>query len=296
MLQPTETSYFSQPAAGLDPRLFKNGKLTPTVRMAVLQLLNNHLNSRYTGANEWSAAWLAGSGVSYQWAAQREPGDLDCLITVDFLSFRQSNAQYLRLSDREIAEMLNEGFREALQPSTGAFMGSFELTFYAITSPRITDIKPYAAYSLSDDDWTVVPQPIVVHSVAKWDTAVAADKKRTIDALTKFISAKSKYESASNEAVKANARSEMRVAMAQASQIYDEIHGARGAAFGPSGAGYLDFANYRWQANKQSGAIQALRAVKSEMEAADAASSQKLYGVDLPDARTLIRRAASSQQ
>ena len=293
MLQPTETSYFSQPTVGLDPRLFTNGKLTPTVRSAILQLLFNYLNDNYTGANEWAAAWLAGSGVSYQWAAQRDPGDLDCLVTINFISFRQSNSQYLRFSDQDIAEMLNEGFRGVLQPRTESFMNSFELTFYAITSPRITDIKPYAAYSLSDDDWTVIPQPITVHSVEKWDKTVAADKQRTIDALTKYIGAKNKYESASNEAIKTNAKSEMRVAMSQASQIYDEIHEARGNAFGPTGSGYLDFANYRWQANKKSGAIQALRAIKKEMEEADAAAAQSLYGVNLPDSRTLIRRAAS---
>jgi hypothetical protein len=78
MLQPSETSYFSTPAAGLDPRIFQDGKLRPNVRNSILKILINYVDSKYTGSSGWMHVWLAGSGVSYQWAAHRDPGDIDC--------------------------------------------------------------------------------------------------------------------------------------------------------------------------------------------------------------------------
>ena len=293
MLEPQETSYFSEPAAILDPRLFKSNKIQPMVRSAVMQLLFNHLDKYYTSGNAWAHVWLAGSGVSFQWAAHRDPGDLDCLIGVDYRSFRSSNTQFMGLSDKEISQMLNEGFREELHPISGEFLGSFELTFYVNVRSNILDIKPYAAYSLTDDTWTVAPGTLRVDVSPTWNSAIENDRLQAIDILTKYQSAKTKYEQASNEAIKANARSEMRIAMVQGAGLYNSVHNGRSSAFSPAGEGYGDFANYRWQAGKQSGVIQALRSLKSEMDAQDDALNKQTYGVDLPDASTLIRRAAT---
>jgi hypothetical protein len=293
MLNPKNTSYFSEPSAVLDPRLFKSDKVQPSVRSAVLQLLFNHLDKYYTSSNAWAHVWLAGSGVSYNWAAHRDPGDLDCLIGIDYKRFREANNQFTGLSDKEIASTLNEGFRAELHPITNEFLGSFELTFYVNVHSNIVDIKPYAAYSLTDDDWTVAPAPLKVEASSAWKNATENDRIQAIDILTKYQNAKTKYEQVNNEALKANARSEMRIAMAQGIALYDSVHQGRSSAFSPSGEGYSDFANYRWQAGKQSGVIQALRSLKDEMDTQDAALNQSLYGVDLPDASTLIRRAAT---
>jgi len=293
MLEQSETSYFSEPSAILDPRLFRDTKLQSSVRSAVLQLLFNHLNKFYTGGETWSHVWLAGSGVSYQWAAHRDPGDLDCLVGVDFRRFRESNTKFSGLSDKEISETINEGFRSELHPITSRFLDSFELTFYVNVRSNIVDIKPYAAYSLTDDDWTVFPELKSLVVPMSWKNFSDNDSVQAIDILTKYKNAKDKYEAASNEAIKANARSEMRMAMSQAIAVYEGIHGERSNAFGPSGEGYSDFSNYRWQAAKQSGVIQGLRAIKEEMDAQDEALQQSNYGVDLPDASTLIRRAAT---
>lgn len=293
MLEPTETSYFSEPATILDPRLFRSNKIQPMVRSAVLQLLFNHLDKSYTSGSAWSHVWLAGSGVSYQWAAHRDPGDLDCLIGIDYRSFRSSNTQFTGLSDKEISQMLNEGFREELHPITGEFLGSFELTFYVNVRSNIVDIKPYAAYSLTDDSWTVVPENLRLDISPTWNSAIEGDRVQAIDILTRYQNAKDRYEQVGNDALRANARSEMRVAMAQGAGLYESVHQGRSSAFSPSGEGYSDFANYRWQAGKQSGVIQALRALKTEMDAEDEALNKKTYGVDLPSAGTLIRRAAT---
>ena len=295
MLEPAETSYFSTPSAGLDPRLFRNGKLQPKVRLAILQLLLNHLNSKFNSASGWTNAWLAGSGVSYQWAAHRDPGDLDCLVGVDFPRFRESNRQYAGLSDAEIAQLFNEGFRNELQPQTSSFMGSFELTFYVNKKSNIIDIKPYAAYSLVEDDWTVSPAPTSPEVNPEWETRVGADKTQAIEILTKYITAKQRYETASNEAVKANARAEMKSAMVQGASLYDLIHKERSQAFGEFGEGYMDFNNYRWQAGKRTGVVQSLRHLREELDRETEEFEKKTYGVELPDASVLVRRAATQR-
>ena len=292
-LTPTETSYFSQPSAGLDPRLFRNGKLDSSIRSAILQLLLNHLGEEYTGAEAWTTSWLAGSGVSYHWAANREPGDLDCLVAIDFPSFRASNNRFRGLSDSDIASMLNEGFRGRLQARTALFMGTFELTFFAITAPSITTIKPYAAYSLTDDAWTVSPDASEVVQVPEWEAVLDRDRSDAINITTRFIAAQNRYENNTNDAVRANARAEMAAAASQGRTLYDAVHNARSEAFSSTGKGYSDFANYRWQGNKRSGVVQALRGLNKQMEAQNEALNKSLYGVELPDTNTLIRRAAT---
>lgn len=292
MLQPSETSYFSTPAAGLDPRIFKNGKLQPKVRNTILQILLDYLNGKFIGASAWSHAWLAGSGVSYQWAAHRDPGDLDCLVGVDFPRFREANPSYRGLSDKEISKLFNEGFYTELQPRVERFMGSFELTFYVNTKTNILDIKPYAAYSLTEDSWTVAPTAYVPEVNPEWEVAAEQDRRTAVDILAKYLAAKSKYSQATNDAVKANTRAELKIAQAQAISLFEQIHSQRSEAFSPTGGGYTDFNNYRWQAGKRSGVIQALRHMKDEAEKEVEEASRKTYGVELPAADVLVRRAA----
>ena len=294
MLQPAETSYFSTPAAGLDPRLFQAGKLRPDVRNNILRTLTNYIDTKYTGSSGWMHAWLAGSGVSYQWAAQRDPGDLDCLVGVDFVQFREANPSYRGLSDKEISKMFNEGFYNDLQPSVERFMGSFELTFYVNVKTNILDMKPYAAYSLTDDSWTVAPAAAAAEVNPQWEVNVEKDRINAVNMMSKYLVAKKRYEEATNEAVKANARSEMRIAQAQAIGLYNEIHELRGEAFTEIGEGYTDYNNYRWQAGKRTGVVQALRHIKEAAEAETEALARKMYGVNLPEPEALIRRAATS--
>lgn len=293
MLQPAETSYFSTPAAGLDPRLFQNGKLRPNVRNLILKTLLNYVDSKFIGSNGWIHAWLAGSGVSYQWAAHRDPGDLDCLVGVDFIQFREANPTYRGLSDQEIAKTFNEGFYTELQPKVERFLDSFELTFYVNTKSNILDIKPYAAYSLTEDSWTVAPAAAAPQVNPQWEVNVEKDRLNAVNIMAKYLTSRKQYEEASNDAVKANARSEMRIAQSQAINLYNEIHELRGEAFSSSGAGYTDYNNYRWQAGKRTGVIQALRHIKEVADQEVAEMSKKTYGVELPDTDVLVRRAAT---
>jgi len=294
-LTPTETSYFSQPAAGLDPRLFRDNKLIPKVRNSILQILLTHLGSKYNGSSGWAKAWLAGSGVSFSWAAHREPADLDCLVGVDFARFRESNMDFAGLSNKEIAQMLNEGFSEQLHPVTKEFMGSFELTFYVNQRAEIVELKPYAAYSLTYDDWTVFPQAVGIQENPEWEPSVERDRAATVEILGRYAKAMSKLESSGVDALRVNAKTELKLAMQQATALYEDIHSGRKVAFSDLGSGYADYHNYRWQAGKRSGAVQALKRLKESQELSEKEFAQSTYGTELPSASVLIRRAAAQR-
>ena len=295
MLEPAETSFFSRPSAGLDPRLFRSGKVIPKVRNSILQILFNHVNSRFTGSESWMHVWLAGSGVSYQWAAHREPADLDCLVGVDFIGFRQSNEDYARFSNKEISQMFNEGFREKIYPETANFMGVFELTFYVNIQPNILDLKPYAAYSLTDDAWVVAPTTEEIVVDPSWEQKTQRDKDMAIEILKRYGASMSKLEQSSNESARVNASRERENALTQAVGLYEDIHSGRKHAFSESGKGYGDWFNYRWQSGKRSGIVQGLQKLKELKESDFKTFSEKTYGSELADANVLIRRAASQR-
>lgn len=285
------TSYFSTPAPSLDPKLFENRSLKSWVRSGVLSVLNDFFHVHYRHSELWSHAWLAGSAVSYQWEAAREPGDLDCLIGVDFVGFRKANPEYRGLTDREIADQINEEFREQLYPQTENWNG-FELTFYVnATGTDIRSIKPYAAYDLKYNEWTVAPDPQrVAPSNPDWDAVADSDKNTAATAATRFTAAVQDMGLATSEAVRRNAETRMTAAMQQANALYNDIHTNRSLAFSPEGTGYDDFHNYRWQASKRSGAIDQLRQMRQQMRAS--LQNKNPYGVELPDHSTLLRRAA----
>jgi hypothetical protein len=287
------TSYFSAPSTELDPNLFQGRTLRDWVRTGIMQLLNDYLHQRFRHAELWAHPWLAGSGVSYQWSAARQPGDLDCLVGVNFVQFRQANPEYRGLTDKEISATLNEGFRADLQPQTENWNG-YELTFYV--NPGGTDIrqiKPYAAYDLKYNEWTVPPNPAQSAPInTEWDSIVNSDYTMAHQAHTRFDAALQDVQTSHAGANRRNAEVKLQAAAQQAEALYDEIHENRSIAFSSTGEGYGDFNNYLWQSGKRLGTIDLLRKVKEFSKTQSAQRQQSLYGVDLPTADTLIRRAA----
>ena len=279
------TSYFSEPSKTLDPTLFENRRLKSWVRQGIMELLDGLFNKEFRHHEIWAHPWLAGSAVSYQWQASRHPADLDCLVGVDFVQFRKANPEYSGLMDSEVAEMINEFFRSTLQPHTEDWHG-YELTFYVNkNSTDIREINPYAAYDLKFDEWTVPPDPSQSAPVKpEWDAAADADTRMAQQIHTRFTSALNDYQVSHADANRRNAEVKMSAAKIQASALFDEIHGNRRQAFSLDGAGYYDFNNYRWQAGKRSGTVDVLRAIRSHPLGNE---------FDLPDSRTLIRRAAT---
>jgi len=291
---PNETSYFSEPSSGLDPKLFDGMSLKPWVRNTVLRLLFDELATMYQDPHRWISAWLAGSGVSYQWEASREPGDLDCLVGINYVTFRRYNSDYAGLSNEEIAAMFNESFSKDIMPNTKNWEG-YELTYYVNPQSDIRDINPYAAYDLIHDEWTVEPVKNQNPPYSRtWEQRVVKDRETGAELLDRYRKALHEMKAAGNNpATLVNARRRLEMAVDQAADFYEEIHKGRKVAFSKVGAGYSDFNNYRWQSGKQSGIIQALREIKDYRDEAKKSGDVETYGVELPSANVLIRRAAT---
>ena len=288
---PGATSYFSAPSSELDPKLFQGTELQPWVREGILSMLFDYLVKNFSNPQSWTHAWLAGSGVSYQWEAARSPGDLDCLVGIDYVKFRQSNPEFGGYSDLEISKTLNEGFNEELMPNTRNWEG-YELTYYVNPQSDIRDINPYAAYDLTTDSWTVKPEtnPQPPYS-RSWEQNAKRDEETAAELVRRYSNALNELRNTTNPAYRLNAERKLKLAAEQAIAFFDDIHVGRKAAFSKVGAGYSDYNNYRWQAGKRSGAIQALRAIKDQFKSIEDSETISTYGVELPDASTLIRRS-----
>lgn len=289
------TSFFSADEDHLDPRLFVGERLRDDVRMAVLSALLSFLHSKDFHAVEvWLEAWLAGSGVAYNWGANREPGDLDCLLGIHYVQFREANPQYAGLSNNEIASMLNDMMWAELLPTTANFMGEFELTYYV--NPDSTDIRnihPYAAYDLRNNEWTVHPvQRDAPPSNKAWDLEAQRDNIRAQEIVARYNRYMDAVQNAQNDAHRANAETYLHLTLSQAKDLYEEIHQGRKAAFSRTGAGYTDRGNYRWQSGKATGTVPALKHLAEYYDTLLSDSDHATYGIDLPDANTLIMRAA----
>jgi len=295
-IEPSETSYFSVSSAGLDPRLFREGKLIPHVRSMILRILFEHLKTHYYNPEAYTHVWLAGSGVSYQWTAARKPADLDCLIGINYLSFRQTNPEYKSLSDKQIADMFNADFRSALHPLTENFLDAYELTFFVNVNTDIRAIKPYAAYSLTNDDWTVYPELKAPPKNKSWEEKTAKDTSKATEILSRYSIALNALGNAPTDSARRNAEAALKLAIEQGTALFDELHHGRSYAFSPSGQGYMDIYNYRWQAGKASGTVQALRKLKELSDESRKSFEAQTYGMELPDVNTLIRRSLGAKQ
>ena len=290
VITPGSTSYFSEPSSELDPNLFQGTELKHWVRMGILSILFDYLGTKFTAPGLWTHVWLAGSGVSYQWEAQREPGDLDCLIGIDYVKFRQSNPEFSNISNQEISKTFNENFAADIMPNTRNWEG-YELTYYVNPQSDIRDINPYAAYDLTKDKWTVEPEknPQPPYSRA-WEQNTERDRESAEEMVKRYTTALNEVRNASSAAQRVNAERKLENAIAQAIAFYNNIHEGRKIAFSQVGSGYSDYNNYRWQAGKKSGIVQALRTIKDLKTTSDARMQKETYGIELPDASTLIRR------
>jgi len=287
------TSYFSAPEQELDQQLFTNTTLKGWVRNGLLQKLYDFLNAVYRHPDTWTVVWLAGSAVSFQWAADREPGDLDVLIGIDYIQFRKAHPEYLGLSDVEISKMLNEDFRENLQPEMKDWNG-FEVTFYV--NPGATDIRtiqPYAAYDLTHNEWTVFPKHEGAQTNPAWESAAQKDRSMASDIVMRYSQALTELQNSKNDAARRNAEFKLQSALTQGSALFEDIHHSRKYAFSKEGKGYDDFYNYRWQAGKKYGTVPTLRKMAEYLKSYKTKQADETYGIDLPDTQTLIRRAAT---
>jgi hypothetical protein len=297
-----ESGYFSSPEDSLDPRLFDGDRIKPDVRQWILNTLYSFWAKRYNRPEAWSTAWIAGSGISYQWSAGRGNGDLDVLIGVDYDAFFEANPRFLGLDETDLAAIFNEEFHSELWPSTAETTfhgGIFEVTFYV--NPNSTDIRninPYAAYDLSHDSWTVRPPEgdAFNHPKAYYDYAESeANQARSIVNQYNSVAAQAK---ASNPGTPGwhNAMRQAELLVGQASTLYDSIHLGRKQAFGPGGSGYGDYYNFRWQYHKKNGTAQALHAVAAAHKGARDEYNSAMYGGAIDAADVVLRRAVMANR
>lgn len=300
-----QSGYFSTPSNVLDPRLFDGDHLRPEVRGRLLHTLLNFWAPRYAVVDRWTTAWLAGSGISYQWNAARGNGDLDVLIGIDWPAFFQVNPEQRGLSAAEMADQFNAELHADLWPRTaetifaaGNYSGVFEVTYYVnATGSDIRDIHPYAAYNLTDNTWTVTP-PVLPHNPATlyptewWD--YVHDERRLADALIQrynHVQGGLRTQQRGTPGWSSGGR-QLQVIADQIGTLYDEIHLGRRAAFSEQGEGYGDFANFRWQAHKKFGTAQALHEVWAARHTGRTDYETDTYGQPLTSAQESLRTAA----
>lgn len=306
-----QSGYFSRPSNVLDPRLFDGDQIRPYVKDWINATLFSYWSTRYVYPELWSTIWIAGSGISYQWNADRGNGDLDVLIGIDWPAFFFHNPNYRGLSSTEMADEFNEQLHRELWPKTattriategpvngptnGLFFGDFEVTFYVnATGSDIEDIHPYAAYNLTDNTWTVKPpvlpeDPKTLYPKGWWD--YVEDERRMADALIqRYNQAEGVIRTTvpGTPAWSTNSRN-LQVVADQIGALYDDIHLGRKAAFGEQGEGYGDFNNFRWQAHKKFGTAQALHEVWSERHTGHTDFETDTYGQPLSNAQEALR-------
>lgn len=112
------SGYFDAPQKELDPHLFTGTEIKPDVRKWLVDTLYTFWDTKFRAASEWSTVWIAGSGITYQWAGNRGNGDLDVLIGIDFVDFFRHNPDYLGFSSKEMGNIINTQLKAELWPRT----------------------------------------------------------------------------------------------------------------------------------------------------------------------------------
>lgn len=281
------------PAPELDPELFVGTRMRAGVRMDLLSTVMTYMGSLYSGHDQWLRVWVAGSGVSFRWHAAHDMKDLDVLLGVQFVTFRSANPGFQGLSNAEIASHLNEGMRRDLWPHTSAWREQFEVTWYVNPgSWDIAAIKPYAAYDLIQDGWTVPPTTDAPRVDPQWEVSAGMYHQRASTIVDRYSDALTGLQAATNPAARVNAERMFQMSVEQAVNLFDTVHAGRKTAFSGTGEGYDDWGNYLWQMGKKAGWIPALRQIRDYHQQASQAGHLNTYGIDLPDTDTLLRRAA----
>jgi len=297
------SSYFSQPEQTLDPNLFHGEYIRPEVRERILTplehwLASNHLNVAHGDIR----AWLAGSGITYQWAASRGNGDLDVMVSFDVTTFEQKNPAWRGWSEVDLAGDLNDAMKAGLWPSTSATqLGNqlYDITYFwnPGTKDDIRHIHPYAAFDVIHDTWVVRPPRLGERPgdafPKSWYNQASQDSEsaeRLTGAYNHYLSRLSASSPGSSD--HHNAGAALNAIVAEAGNLFTDLHTGRRAAFSAQGQGYGDYANFRWQHGKLTGAVQALHEIAQVGVEARKAQETEQWGAPIDGAEIALRRAA----
>jgi hypothetical protein len=297
------SGYLSKPDVGLDPALFDGERLRPEVNNVIARNLEDWLEEiSLNGEHRWLHLWITGSSISYQWNADRGPGDLDVMVGIEFQKFLADNDAFDGWSAADLSSWLNARMYSELWPNMAGtkFTGKpFEVTYYYNTTvaDNINVIKPYAAYDLLDDKWVVKPPELPTNPGLlydkSWYDAADRDTLGAKEIVFRYQSAMRDMEaSAPGTPDWHNSGAKLHTSLAQAAEMYHGIHTGRKEAFSEQGTGYSDYHNFRYQRAKSSGALDALKRIADVGSAAHADEETALYGQPLDSAEVVLRRAA----
>jgi len=243
------------PTHGLDHRLFEGEHLRPRVRSVLMNRLGSVLT--LTLGEDWrtlTRVWLAGSQASKWTGPELEGnGDLDVLIGLAHTHARLASPLLAGMSDLQVSHHLNvilqAQFNEShWHPPFDPSGKEYDLTGYVIHVSDIRSIKPYAAYDLTGDDWTVKPPDLPSWSAESFPQGPAV-----------FAEAR---------ALAAQVRAILRLPepfrTQEASRIWDSLHAGRTHDFSEQGEGWMGTGNILEKALDQAhgGLIEKLKALK----------------------------------
>lgn len=268
------SSYFSRPSMILDPNLFEGEHLRPDVRERLLSLYMDYMSYRYNEPSSWSMVWLAGSGISFQWSANRGNGDLDVLFGIDYSRFVTANPEFQWMDRHEIAEAITRDLKKNLWPQTAheyIGLGEYEVTFFLNDNVEyppdsIVNIHPYAAYNMTTDEWTIKPPPLPAHPGDMYPQSYYEQGEANKAAAEAIVG---RYNALHKEAASirpgspqdVNNRRHKALVRTEAENLFNALHLGRKMAFSDQGEGYGDFYNFQWQHAKQHGVVNALNEI-----------------------------------
>lgn len=229
-----EGKYWGPNSAQNDQRLFNGDHLRPEVRQDILDRVGGVLG-KYGDWQKWTRVYFAGSQAA-QWLDQNGQGngDFDILIGIDFEEFRDHDPQCEEMEDAEIATALTDELWAMANVkdyfftlADGRSVGPFDRTFFV--NPRAWDIKnlrPYAAYNVTSDDWAVHPLQVP----KDWNaTHLPESYWGYAEALLHEIQAIGQLPAEERHRMAAN--------------LWEELHTHRSDAFGDGGHGLFDLSN-----------------------------------------------------
>lgn len=276
MITQGASGFFSRPQLMLDPQLFEGKELHPHVRQTILDLFYNHMDTMFHNPRDWSMLWLAGSGISYQWSADRGNGDLDVLFGLDYSKFVSDNPEYGYYTREEIADAMDTMLKKHLWPKTARTMfrpneTSYEITYYL--NPLVEDydesielIHPYASFNLTENHWTIEPPMISDDPNSMYPVEYEEQAQRNLQQATQLVE---RFKVLSGQLASTmpgsplyrNLEASMTLLRQHVRNMFDNIHLGRKNAFSQHGGGYGDFYNYQWQAAKRDGIINAFNEI-----------------------------------
>ena len=236
---------FSPQKPMLDPAIFDGQEqVRPEVREWVLGTLNGFWQPLYGSWWLWANVYLAGSSASYWWEGDN---DFDVLVGVSSPKLSRAHPEMAALAQDQpaLCAYFNGQFKEGLDVEGAVVPGHsvpYDLTFYANPwSYDIRNIRPYAAYNLSEDRWSVHPAKLPAAFSAQsfpasfWqEVAKMADRVKDILALPE------------------PERTE------QATALLESLHHGRQLAYSPAGTGVFDQRQIMWLDLERQGLLQQL--------------------------------------